>query len=260
VPTWDANQYLQFEGERTRPCRELAARVQLDSPNRIIDLGCGPGNSTAVLAQRWPNADITGLDSSPDMIETATRESPNRRWVLGDIAEYARGDGEKFDLVFSNAALQWVEDHATLFPRLMDRVAPGGALAVQVPGNLNASAHVAAREISELTAWRWRFPAGGVRGTWAVRDLPFYYDTLSPKSSRLDLWTTEYQHVMPSPEAIVEWYKGTGLRPYLEALPNDADRQAFLNEYLQSIQKSYTRRPDGKVLFPFLRLFIVAYR
>jgi trans-aconitate 2-methyltransferase len=259
MPTWAPDQYLQFARERTRPCRDLVRRVEIDSPRRIIDLGCGPGNSTAVIAERWPGAVVTGLDSSAEMIEAARRGGGNRTWMVRDISEWAQSNDQPFDAVVSNAALQWVGDHGTIFPRLLRRVAPGGALAVQMPGNYDAPAHLAMRELATSSAWRPRFPADGVR-EWHVHDLAFYYDALGPYAARLDFWETEYLHVMRSAEAIVDWYKGTGLRPFLDVLAGDGGRAAFLAEYLAKIRELYPPRADGKVLFPFRRLFMVAYR
>jgi trans-aconitate 2-methyltransferase len=256
MPSWNAGQYLRFADERTRPCRDLAAAVALDAPRRIVDLGCGPGNSTAVLAGRWPDASITGLDSSEAMIAAARRDAPQRAWIAGDIASWTAD--APFDLVFSNAALQWVPDHAATYPRLLDQTAPGGALAVQVPLNMAAPAHEAMREIAGRPAWRNRFQAP-VR-EWHVHPADFYYDLLAPVAARLDLWQTEYLHVLPGPSAIVEWYKGTGLRPFLDALPDEAARQGFLDDFLAAVTTAYPARPDGRVLFPFLRLFVIAYR
>ncbi len=259
MPTWDADQYLRFGDERTRPCQDLAARVALVSPRRIVDLGCGPGNSTQVLAQRWPGADLTGLDSSPDMIDAARATYPRGRWVVGDIAAWAAGDEGPFDVVFSNAALQWVEDHAAVYPRLLGHAAVGGALAVQVPHNQDGLAHRLMREVAASERFRSALPASRVR-EWHVHDPAFYYDALSPHAARLDVWETEYIHVMAGPEAIVDWYKGTGLRPFLDALASDADRTKFTADYLERIRAAFPRRPDGRVLFPFRRLFVVAYR
>jgi trans-aconitate 2-methyltransferase len=259
MPTWNAQQYLKFADQRSRPCRDLADRVEIDLPSRVIDLGCGPGNSSAVLAGRWPGAKITGLDSSSDMIAAAKKSHPAGRWTVGDIRGWASDSGESFDVVFSNAALQWVDDHAATYPRLMARVCPGGALAVQIPCNYDAPAHQAMRDLASAPAWRDRFPSGGVR-EWHVHDAPFYYDSLSPSAGRLDIWETEYLHIMPSAAEILEWYRGTGLRPFLEALASQEEREKFAAEYLELIRAAYPPRPDGRVIFPFRRLFIVAYK
>jgi trans-aconitate 2-methyltransferase len=258
MPTWDADQYLRFNEQRTRPCRELAERVAIDAPRQVIDLGCGPGNSTAVLVKRWPAAEVRGLDSSAEMIAKARRDNPAMQWLVGDISKWVAEAGESFDVVFSNAAMQWVEDHASVFATLMQRLASGGALAMQMPGNFDAPAHVIMREIAESAQWRSRFPQK-IR-EWHVHDLPFYYDVLAPLAKSVDFWETEYLHVLPDAAGIVEWYKGTGLRPFLDLLGNDAERSEFTKEYLQRIAVEYPQRADGRVIFPFRRLFMVAYR
>jgi trans-aconitate 2-methyltransferase len=254
MPSWNADQYLQFADERTRPCRDLIARIALEQPARIIDLGCGPGNSTEVLAQRWPEAEITGLDSSPAMLAAAQKSHPEIDWITGDIAGWTAA--APCDLVFSNAAVHWVPDHSTILPRLLSQLAPEGALAFQVPANFDAPAHRAMRELASSRAWKSHFP-GTVR-EWHVHEPAFYYDLLAPQVARLDLWTTEYFHIMESSEAIVEWYKGTGLRPYLDLLPA-ADQGRFLLEYRRLIHEAFPPHPDGHVIFPFLRLFLIAY-
>jgi trans-aconitate 2-methyltransferase len=251
VPTWNPAQYLKFASERTQPCRDLIARVPLDAPRRIVDLGCGPGNSTQVLAGRWPAAELTGLDNSAEMIAKARAEHPERPWVTADIAQWAEG-GEPYDLVFSNAALQWVPDHAGLLPLLMRRVAPGGALAVQMPGNWDAAAHRLMRNIAA------QFPETDDVREWYTHDLGFYYDVLAPHASRVELWATEYVHVLDNAEAIVEWYRGTGLRPFLDALHDDDAREHFLATYLAAIREAYPPHENGRVLFPFRRIFLLA--
>jgi trans-aconitate 2-methyltransferase len=259
MPSWNPVQYLRFDKERSQPCRDLAARIDVADPRTMIDLGCGPGNSTQALAQRWPQAELAGLDSSPQMIEQARRDFPKIRWLLGDITSWSAGPGPSFDVIFSNAALQWVPDHAMIYPQVMNRVAPGGAFAVQVPYNFDAPPNLAARALAASAAWRDRFPKDGVP-QWHVHDAAWYYDLLSPYASRIDLWETEYIHVLPDVEAIAEWYKGSGLRPYLDVLPDPAEQHYFVAEYLKSIRASYPPRADGRVLFPFRRLLFVAYK
>lgn len=168
-------------------------------------------------------------------------------------------DGELYDVVFSNAALQWLPDHATLYPRLFSHVAPGGALAVQIPSSLDRPAHRLLREMARAIGWRQWFPDGRVR-TWHAHDHEFYYDLLAPLASRIDVWQTEYFHVMPDAEGVVEWYRGTGMRPYLQAIGEDGDREKFIAEYTEKIRAAYKPRPDGRILFPFLRIFLIAYR
>jgi trans-aconitate 2-methyltransferase len=251
MPTWNADQYLKFEEERTQPCRDLAARLPSHGVRSVVDLGSGPGNSTRILAERWPNARITGVDNSASMIDVARWEQPQHRWVVSDITRWSSEEHEQFDIVFSNAALQWVPDHAEVYPSLFARVAPGGAFAVQIPSDVHSLPHRMMREIAppDLKVREWHaHPAG------------FYYDLLAPLSARVDMWETEYYHVMPNAEAIVEWYKGTGLRPFLESLTTDSDRAQFLAEYLKRIRTAYPPHVDGKVLFPFRRLLVIAYK
>jgi trans-aconitate 2-methyltransferase len=263
MPTWNADQYLKFEEERTQPCRDLVARlpaagasaiersVNQGSVRSIVDLGCGPGNSTRILAEKWPWARISGIDNSASMIDVARREQPQRRWVVSDIVEWAVNEHELFDIVFSNAALQWVPDHATVYPQLIARVAPGGVMAVQIPSDIDSPPHRMMRENAP--------PDLNIR-EWHAHPAAFYYDLLAPLTARIDMWETEYQHVLPNAEAIVEWYKGSGLRPFLDSLPTESDREQFLAEYLNRIRAAYPVHPAGKVLFPFRRLFLIAYK
>lgn len=259
MSSWNSDQYLKFADERTQPARDLAKRVALAAPRRVVDLGCGPGNSTAVVAQRWPDASVSGVDNSPAMLAAARRDYPERSWLQADTTAWVRATAaaqEKPDLVFSNAALQWVPDHRGLFGPLFETVAPGGALAFQIPYTLEVSHQRRMRSLAE--GWQSRFthpPA-----TWRVETAEFYYDALAPRASRVDLWITDYAHVLAGAEAIVEWYRGTGLRPYLDALPDDAARQDFLADYLNAITPDHPRHSDGKVLMFFRRLFVIAYR
>jgi trans-aconitate 2-methyltransferase len=259
MPNWNADQYLKFAAERTQPARDLLARIVVDRPKQVIDLGCGPGNSTALLAQRWPTASISGLDNSTSMIQAAQRDHPRLNWMAGDISKWALEAQSMFEVVFSNAALQWVPDHPTLFRALFAHVASDGALAIQVPMNLDAPAHEMMRQLASTPAWASLLPRGGVR-EWHVHDAGFYYDLLSPLAGRIELWETEYLHVLEEAAAIVEWYKGMGLRPFLEALQTDEDRQNFLADYSDRITDAYPARDDGRVLFPFRRFFLIAYR
>jgi trans-aconitate 2-methyltransferase len=254
---WNPSQYLKFAEERTQPCRDLAARIAVTNVRRVIDLGCGPGNSTSVLRDRWPDAEFTGLDNSAEMIARARREYPSQRWIAGDISEWAAAGDGQFDVVFSNAALQWVDDHAAVYPRLLSRVAPGGALAIQIPGNIDALPHRLMREVAATPAWSRWFPLGKVR-EWHHCEMDFYYDVLAPAAAHLDLWATEYLHILPDAEAIVEWYRGTGLRPFLEVLESGADCQRFAADYLASLRPHYPPRAAGGVLFPFRRIFLIA--
>jgi trans-aconitate 2-methyltransferase len=259
VPTWNAEQYLKFGDERAQPCRDLIARIAIESPARIIDLGCGPGNSAAMLAERWPEAKITGLDNSEEMIGVAAKACPTREWRRGEIAQWATESGERFDIVFSNAALQWVGEHRELFPKLVARVAPGGAFAAQMPSNEDERAVQLPRELAVAERWRKWF-AGKRVHHWGAQERSFYYDALAPMAERIDLWETRYVHVFANADAIVEWYKGSGLRPYLEAIGDETARAEFLKEYIARVRRHYLPRASGKVLFPFRRLFVIAYR
>jgi trans-aconitate 2-methyltransferase len=256
MPTWDARQYLRFADERTRPARELLARVEVAAPRTVVDLGCGPGNSTALLRNHWPDADVLGVDRSPDMLAAAAGDFPAGQWQQADIAGWA--PPAPVDVLFSNAALQWVPDHARLVPRLLSFVAPGGALAVQVPAHLDSPVHRAIIAVADDPAWRNRLPAA--RAAIRVESPGDYYDLLQPLARRVDLWVTEYQHVLDGPEAILDWMRGTGLRPFLQALADAMERARFEELLLAEIAKGYPRQRDGRVLFPFRRLFFVAYR
>jgi len=256
MASWDPQLYLRFADDRTRPSADLVARVVLTAPRRIIDLGCGPGNSTALLRARWPDAEVVGLDSDPAMLATAEKSDPGVRWVRGDAGTW--GPGEALDLVFSNAMIQWLPDHAALIPRLWQGVAPGGSLAVQVPVHTRSPLHQAILAVADKP--RWRDATRDARGAIVHHEADFYYDVLCQLTDQIDLWVTEYCHVYDGPEAIVTWIKGTGLRPFLAALASDADREAFEAALLGRVTASYPRRRDGRVVFPFRRLFFVASR
>jgi trans-aconitate 2-methyltransferase len=256
MPKWDAELYLRFSSERTQPSVDLIQRIAIPDPGRIIDLGCGPGNSTAVLRQRWPKADITGLDSSSDMISTASRSYPHNEWLIGDIAAWSTEI--PFDVVFSNAALQWVPRHAILIPHLFAQVASGGALAVQMPAHFNSPLH---REIlATADDPSWRHLMGPALNALTKEPPSLYYNLLQPLAARLDIWETEYYHVVDSPQSIIEWFRGTGLRPFLAALENEGQRKRFEEQLLERYTRAYSPQNDGRILFPFRRLFIVAYR
>jgi trans-aconitate 2-methyltransferase len=254
--SWDPQQYLKFERERTQPSIDLAARIDVPSPRRIIDLGCGPGNSTAVLHRRWPEAEITGLDSDREMLRAARRDYPRHYWLQQDAASWESCGG--YDIVFSNALLQWLPDHAAIIGRWFQAVEPGGALAVQIPVNFKSPIHQHILEVADDTRWQTEL-ASAKRALYA-QEPGNYYDILSPLTDRIDLWSTEYIHILPRAEDIIQWMRGTGLRPFLAALRNDDDRKRFETEVLARVKKSYSPQADGRVLFPFRRLFFIAYR
>ncbi len=255
MAAWDPGKYLRFGDERTRPSLDLAARVNVEAPAAVVDLGCGPGNSTEVVRRRWPAARIVGLDSSPDMIAAARAAYPDREWTQADIGSWT--SPAPFDVVFSNAAIQWVTGHADLVRRLFAQVAPGGALAFQIPSGTYSPVRVLMREVADDPAWRSRMSAA--QGALTMEEPQVYYDALAPLARSIDLWETEYSHVMASPAAIVEWMSGTGLRPYLEALDGEDERARFTAMLTKRVAAFYTPRSDGRVLFPFRRLFVIAY-
>lgn len=256
--SWDSQQYLRFEEERTQPCRDLVGRISSRAPAGIVDLGCGPGNSTAVLAQRWPGSRLLGVDSSPEMLERARAGPVPAEWVLADLTEWQpRGP---VDLVFSNAALQWIPGHPALIRRLWSWVAPGGAMAFQVPARGSPPPDWIRALDSLRRRPRWRGRVGGDPTESSVLPPGEYYDLLAPDARRVDVWETEYHHVLDDPEAVVEWLRGTVLRPTLARLSDEGERAQFLSALTEEVARAYRRRIDGKVLFPFLRRFVVAYR
>jgi trans-aconitate 2-methyltransferase len=254
---WDPALYRRYEDERTRPARDLLARVPHAAPRRVVDLGCGPGNSTELLIARWPDAEVAGVDNSPGMLASARERLPRLAFVEADIASW-RGPGP-VDVLYANAALQWVGDHRELLPRLFEQLAPGGALAVQMPDNLEEPSHRAMREVAERAQF-----AGSLAGAAAARSsilaADAYYELLAPLAASVDVWRTVYHHPMTSPAAIVEWLRGTGLRPFLDRLASGAAQADYLAAYERRIDAAYPRHADGKRLLAFPRLFIVAIK
>jgi trans-aconitate 2-methyltransferase len=255
--SWSAKQYVAFEEERTRPVRDLLAALPPIDAHSAIDLGCGPGNSTEVLAACYPQATVSGIDSSSDMIEAARRRLPHVSFAVADLQTWK--DAGPFDVILANAVLQWVDEHESLLPRLAERLAPGGALAVQMPDNLEEPAHRLMREVARAGPW-----ADKLEGSSAARaplqSAAWYYELLRPLCSKVDLWRTTYCHFLQGgAEAVVEWFKGSGLRPFLEPL-SAAERAAFLERYTAAIAKAYPKVADGSVLLPFPRVFLTAIR
>jgi len=251
---WSARQYLKFEDERTRPARDLLAQIPLTAPRRVVDIGCGPGNSTELLATRWPQAKITGLDTSPDMLSQARARLPAAEFTLADIATWTPTSDT--DVLYANASLQWLPDPVAVMERLLQALPEGAALAVQMPDNVGEPSHRLMRETAADGPWTERLK-GVARDP--LPGIAAFYDRLKPHATRLDIWHTNYNHPLAGAPAIVEWFKSTALRPFLNPLPED-EREAFTAAYTARIAKAYPEQFDGKVLLRFPRLFIVAVR
>ena len=254
--TWSAAQYLKFENERTRPVRDLVARIPLVHVETAADIGCGPGNSTEVLRERYSSARIIGLDSSPDMIQAARKRLPDTTFEVADIREWL--PKAPLDVILANAVFQWIPDHETLFPTLIAKLKPGGALAAQMPDNLDEPSHRLMSEVASDGPWAAKLKdAAGARTERHLAD--WYFRLARPHAPHVDIWRTTYFHPLAGAHAVVEWLKGTGLRPFLDPL-DASERQAFLALYEGKIAKAHPAEPDGTVLLPFPRLFVVAAR
>jgi trans-aconitate 2-methyltransferase len=249
---WDPKTYLAFGAERTRPAADLLARVPMPEPRRVADLGCGPGNSTALLRARWPKAEIDAIDFAPEMLADARKSGVDARFIEADIATWA--PDETYDVIYSNAALQWLADHETLLPRLLSFVRPGGVLAVQVPRNFEEHCHVLLRQA--VADPRWRHELKDVRDWWNVLKPEAYFDLLRPAATSIDLWETRYFHVLEGKDPVFHWMMGTGLRPFAAALESPL-KDEFLAHYRELLSDAYPPRPGGQTIHRFLRLFFV---
>jgi trans-aconitate 2-methyltransferase len=252
---WDPKLYLRFGDERTRPAIDLLARIPEDAPRRVIDLGCGPANSTALLATRWLHASIEGVDSSAAMIAQARAALPAGKFEQADIASWSAAS--PYDVVYSNATLQWLPDHATLVPRLFEAVARGGWFAVQMPNNKASPSQAVFRRLAQTGRWRDKLNHAAISPP--IGTVGFYDDLLRPHARSVDLWETEYQHRMKDAAAIVEFVRSTAIKPYLDCLSPDEQRE-FLDEGTRLMADQFERRSDGTLLFAFRRLFFVAQR
>lgn len=253
IMIWDPVQYARFRSERLRPALDLLDRIALGAPAEITDLGCGSGNVTTLLAKRWPQAEILGVDSSPTMLSEAARAAPTARFQQVDIAEYV--PEQPLALLFSNAALQWLPDHPHLLPRLFSFLSPGGVLAVQVPATHGAPYRTLQRELARKGPWASQL--SNVPSARPILTPDAYFDLLAPHAASLEIWETTYLHVLKGRDAVLRWTMGTSLRPYLDALTEPL-RSAFLEAYRTALRPHYPGRPDGITLFPFQRLFLLA--
>ncbi|MBY5825879.1 trans-aconitate 2-methyltransferase [Rhizobium leguminosarum] len=253
---WSPAQYLKFEDHRTRPAVDLLGRVPGADVVSAVDIGCGPGNSTELLTTRFPGARVLGMDSSDRMIEAARQRLPAAEFGIGDIESWEPQTPQQ--LLFANAVLQWVPDHRRLFPRLISFLADGGSLAVQMPDNLNEPTHACMRQAACDARWQERLAAADSERT-AIEKAATYYEILKPHCRHVDIWRTTYFHPLRGLEGIVEWFKSTGLLPYLSRL-DEHERESYLAIYRGLLAEHYVEAPDGTVLLPFPRLFIVAIK
>jgi trans-aconitate 2-methyltransferase len=251
---WNPDLYLKFDKERIQPSIDLVARIDLNKPKKIIDIGCGPGNSTQILVNRWTDSDIIGADNSPAMIKKATEDYPNQKWILFDAGKDNIND--KFDLVFSNATIQWIPNHDELIKGFSNILNDQGVLAVQLPLFFDMPL---GKSISEIAGQsKWQAATKGVKELFTINNASYYYDHLAKYFSNIDIWATDYYHIMDSQIAILEMIRTTGLKPYLERIENEIAKHEFETLVLRKIEQDYSLQADGKVLFPFKRLFFIA--
>ena len=251
---WNSAQYLKFAGERTQPSLDLVNRI-IGNPQKLVDIGCGPGNSTEVLARRFPNAAVIGVDNSPNMIESARKQHPELTFELCDVSTEVTTLGNDFDVIFSNACIQWVPDHPKLLRNLLGLLKPGGQLAVQIPNQDAAPIHRILRETADSAEWKDYFSKNP--RTYYSLTAEGYFDLLAEIASEFNIWETTYFHIMNTHRDILEWYRGTGMRPYLSALPEEK-REAFEREVYKRTVETYPVQKNGQIIFRFPRLFFTA--
>ena len=252
---WDPTQYLAFADHRTRPALELLARVAHAAPDLVYDLGCGTGAMVKAMRERWPAAQVIGVDRSDDMLEASRKAVPGARFEAADLAAWM--PPTPADVIYSNAALHWLDDHAALFPRLYGHLAPGGVLAAQMPRNFQQPSHALMRELADSPAWAPKLT--GVLQRDPVAGPEVYYNLLAPLGAQLDIWQVEYLQLLDGPDPVLNWVRGTALRPVLAALSKD-DGAAFEAAYAGMLRQAYPAGAGGRTPFPFRRLFIVASR
>ncbi|MBT3703808.1 MAG: methyltransferase domain-containing protein [Alphaproteobacteria bacterium] len=252
--TWDPDRYLHFGGQRVRPALDLMSRIPLSAPGHIVDLGCGAGNVTRLLSEYWPRSSITGVDNSPEMLTRAFAEGLDVTWVEADINTWQPEIAP--DLIFSNAALHWCDSHQTLLPDLIGQLGPQGVLAVQMPRNHSAPSHVCMIEAAKDGPWYEKLELVLRPGPVATPEK--YYQILSTCSWKVDIWEAEYLQILDGENPVVEWTSTTALQPLLEALEDEDERAGFLQAYSDRIAEAYPVMANGKTLFPFRRIFIIA--
>ena len=251
---WNAEQYSTFQKERTYPAIDLSNAIATEGPKMILDIGCGTGSSTITLKKRFPNAHIIGVDSSDDMLLSAQKNYPELEFMKLDVSRQLDVFKDKFDIVFSNACLQWIPDHMALLPKLFELLSDNGTLAIQIPQQTKHPMQKIIKEVAESEKWKNKISE---MRSFNILTEEEYYDALSALTSDLRMWETVYFHSMPSYQSIVEWYKGSGLRFYLDQLNGD-DAAEFENDLLAEIKKAYPVQADGNIIFRFPRLFLLA--
>ncbi|MEW6688651.1 MAG: methyltransferase domain-containing protein [Pseudomonadota bacterium] len=252
---WDPSQYLKFAGERLRPALDLLARIPAEAPDTVVDLGCGAGSLAPMLLERWPKCRLLGVDGSPEMLARARADHPGASFEQADLGAWR--PRAPVDVLYSNAALHWLDGHERLFPRLLEAVKPGGWLAVQMPRNFDAPSHATITATIEQGPWRAKLEPHLRRKP--TQDPDFYWRVLKDRSAALDIWECEYLQVMKGDNPVAEFTKGSWLKQFLDRL-EEPEKSAFEKEYRARIEKTYKKEPDGSTLFPFRRLFIVARR
>ncbi|MEP6695329.1 MAG: methyltransferase domain-containing protein [Pseudonocardiales bacterium] len=254
---WDPEVYQRYADERTRPFQDLLGRVAAADPQFVVDLGCGPGDQTATLLQRWPGATVVGIDNSPEMIHAAQQHAVAGRlhFIEADLSTWQ--PGRPVDVLVSNATLQWIPGHLDLIPRLAAMLAVGGWLAFQVPSNFSAPSHTELTALRESPRWRDRLGAGAARAA-QVHEPADYVSTLVGLELSTDVWETTYLHLLGGADAVLEWTRGTALRPVFAVL-DGAEREEFVSEYAERLRVAYPREAFGTLL-PFRRIFAVAHR
>jgi trans-aconitate 2-methyltransferase len=254
---WKPELYLKYRNERTQPSIDLVNKISMDFvPENIIDLGCGPGNSSQVLVQRWLTSYFVGVDNSVSMIEKAKMDYPNQEWVVADASNYKTD--LKFDLVFSNATIQWIPNHENLLSKFHELLSDRGILAIQIPMFWDMPLAKAIEKVSKGNRWKTR--TKDVLNLFTIHDYFFYYDQLSGLFNTIDMWETDYMHILDSQNSILEMIKSTGLKPYLERIEGNAEKLEFEEEVLNEIKRHYPLQKNGKVIFPFKRLFFIGYQ